>query len=117
MKLRSKATFGILVFILALDCAVFLGCSGTNTGGVPLRRWPDYLLTSLMDGPRLSCLTRNLCPSRLHGTTKETQWRRSSTIVLLIDGEQVAEGYKPVTVPGKIMTQRVQLKELTNPAT
>ena len=38
------------------------------------------------------------------------------TIVLLIDGEQEAEWYKPVTVPGKIMTQRVQLKELTNPA-
>lgn len=26
------------------------------------------------------------------------------TIALLIDGEQVAEWYKPVTVPGKIMT-------------
>jgi len=39
------------------------------------------------------------------------------TIVLLIDGEQEAEWYKPVTVPGKIMTQRVQLKELTNPST
>lgn len=30
--------------------------------------------------------------------------------MLLIDGEQVAEWYKPVTVPGKIMTQRVELK-------
>ena len=38
------------------------------------------------------------------------------TIVLLIDGEQVAEWYKPVTAPGKIKTQRVRLKVLTNPA-
>ena len=38
------------------------------------------------------------------------------TIVLVIDGEQVAKWYKPLTVPGKVMTQRVQLKELTNPA-
>ena len=38
------------------------------------------------------------------------------TIVLLIEGEQVSKWYKPLTVPGKIMTQRVQLKKLTNPA-
>ena len=38
------------------------------------------------------------------------------TIVLLIDGKQVAEWYKPVTAPGKVKTQRVQLKEIANPA-
>ena len=36
------------------------------------------------------------------------------SIVLLIDGIQLAEWYKPVTAPGSIKTQSVKLKEIQN---
>ena len=38
------------------------------------------------------------------------------TIVLLLDGNTVAEWYKPVTAPGNIKTQSVGLRDIPNPA-
>jgi len=116
MRLRSKATFGLLVFILTLLCAVFLGCSSTNTGSaspVPMAELSPHVPDG-WPGPIMS--DQESLSFKIAWTNQGNAMAEEYTIVLLIDGEQVAEWYKPVTAPGKIKTQRVRLKELTNPA-
>ena len=114
MKLRYNAAMGILALML------FLACAGPTTPVTP----PFETASSVTSGlglPELApyipsgwsapiIFDRESLSFKIAWTNQGDAMAEEYSIVLLLDGTQVAEWYKPVIAPGSIKTQTVKLK-------
>ena len=123
--MRFKAAIGILALML------FLACAGPTTAVTPSSVTPTAgtppFVTSGLGMPELSphipsgwaapiIFDQESLSFKIAWTNQGDAMAEEYSIVLLLDGIQVAEWYKPVIAPGSIKTQSVELKNIPDPA-
>ena len=124
--MRFKAPIGILALMLSLAFAGFLACAGPTTAVTPPFVTPSFV-TSGLGLPELSphipsgwsapiIFDQESLSFKIAWTNQGDAMAEEYFIVLLLDGTQLAEWYKPVIAPGSIKTQSVKLKNIPNPA-
>jgi len=115
MKLRFRAAIGILALMLLLACA------GPTTAVTPSAVTPPLGMPEL--SPHIPSgwsapiiFDQETLSFKIAWTNQGDAMAEEYSIVLLLDGTRVAEWYKPVTAPGNIKTQSVELNKIPNPA-
>ena len=119
MKLRHKSVIGIVTLVPFLAVAVFLACAGPTTAVTPSSAAPPLGMAELspyvpIGWPAPSMFNQETLSFKIAWTNQGDAMAEGYSIVLLLDGSQVAEWYKPVIAPGSVKTQTVKLKNLPN---